>query len=212
MRLYAYYRSSASYRVRLALEHKGLSYEVVSLAIAEGEQRDAAHRARNPIGQVPVLELDVDGETIYLAQSLAIIEYLDEIHPASPLLPSTPLMRQRARELAEIVNSGTQPLQNISTLEHVRSLGADAEAFARRYIENGLRALAARSRSTRGAFLIGDAPSIADVCLVPQMFNARAFGIDLVGLEALVEIDARAQALPRWSRAHPLAQPDAPKP
>ena len=120
------------------------------------------------------------------------------------------MLREVSRELAEIVNSGIQPLQNIATLNHVRELGGDADAFARRYIHNGLVALAERSRATRGAFLVGDEPSIADICLVPQMFNARGFGIPFDGLEALVEIDARAQALPRWSLAHPSAQPDAP--
>ena len=108
------------------------------------------------------------------------------------------------------VNSGIQPLQNLSVLLHVSSLGADAQVWARHFVLNGLLALEQRARSTRGAFLVGDQPTLADVYLVPQMFNARLLGVPLDDLSSLVEIDARCQALPRWSDAHPSAQPDAP--
>ena len=206
MRLYAYFRSSASYRVRLALQHKNLPFELSTVSILKSEQRSAEHLARNPLGQVPVLE--VDGQ--HLAQSMAIIEYLDELHPEPALLPKDALARARARELAEIVNAGTQPLQNTPVLERVKNeLKSDQNAWARFFIHKGLSALEARARVTAGRFLVGDTPSIADVFLVPQMYNARRFEISLDELPTLVAIDARCQALPRWELAHPDKQPDA---
>ena len=210
MRLYAFYRSSASYRVRLGLAHKDIPYELVPIALMTGEQRAPEHRARNPIGQVPVLELLGGEEPVLLAQSVAILEYLEEVFPEPALLPREPIARARVRELVELVNSGIQPLQNLSVLLHVSSLGADAQAWARHFVLNGLLALEQRAHTTRGAFLFGDQPTLADVCLVPQMFNARLLGLPLDDLSSLVEIDARCQALPRWSDAHPSAQPDAP--
>ena len=213
MRIFAFFRSSASYRVRLALAHKGLAYEVVPVALTAGEQRTSEHRARNPIGQVPVLDVgvsDADGRPVLLAQSVAIMEYLEEVHPEPALLPSTPLERARVRELVELVNSGIQPLQNLSVLQHVTSLGADFGDWARHFVGRGLVALEERSRATRGAFLFGDTPTLADVCLVPQMYNARVLGVSLDALGALVDIDARAQALAGWAAAHPDAQPDSP--
>jgi maleylpyruvate isomerase len=211
MRLYAYYRSSASYRVRLGLHHKNLAFEAVTVSILDGANREAEHLARNPLGQVPVLEFEREGRTVWLAQSLAILEYLDETYPANPLLPQDPIARARVRELAEIVNSGTQPLQNTPVLADIRALGGDADAWGRKYVRKGLLALAARAKETHGAFLVGDAPSLADVCLVPQMYNARRFDISFEGLELLVAIDERCRALPRWDLARPEVQPDAPK-
>jgi maleylpyruvate isomerase len=211
MRLFGYHRSSATYRVRIALHHKRIPFETVPVAIRAGEQRSPSHLARNPLGQVPVLEIDQGGRPVYLAQSLAIIEYLEELSSGYPLLPTEPVARARARELAEIVNAGTQPLQNSPVLEHLENdLHVDAKAWARRYIRRGLEALEARARLTAGAFLVGDAPSIADVCLVPQVFNARGLDVALDGLETLVRIERDCLALPGWDDAHPSRQPDAP--
>jgi maleylpyruvate isomerase len=211
MRLYAYSRSSASYRVRLVLAHKDIPFELVPVSIAKGEHREPEHRSRNPLGQVPVLEISSGDGRVLIAQSVAIMEYLEETHPDPPLLPRGAIDRARVRELVELVNSGIQPLQNVSVLQHAASLGADSGDWARHYIHKGLAALEERARATRGAFLFGDAPTLADVCLVPQMFNARNLGVDTTTLAALEAIDARCQALPRWSRAHPSAQPDAPR-
>lgn len=209
--LYGYFRSSASYRVRLALLHKDLPFTQTGVSLLKGEQREAVHVARNPLAQVPVLELQTATGPVHLAQSLAIIEYLDEVHPSPALLPREPLARARVRELSEIVNAGTQPLQNTPVLDRVKNeLGGDRDGWARHFIRVGLEALEARAKHTGGAFLVGDVPSLADVCLVPQMYNARRFGVSLDGLETLVAIDARATALPRWSLAHPDRQPDAP--
>ncbi len=124
MRLYAYYRSSASYRVRIALQHKNIPYEVETVSIVEGTNRGEAHLARNPIGQVPVLEFERDGKKVHLAQSVAILEYLEETHPSPSLLPKEPIARARVRELVELVNSGIQPLQNTPVLAELRTLGA----------------------------------------------------------------------------------------
>lgn len=210
MRLYAYYRSSASYRVRIALQHKNIPYEVETVSIVDGMNRGEAHLARNPIGQVPVLELERDGKTVHLAQSVAILEYLEETHPSPALLPKDAIARARVRELVELVNSGIQPLQNTPVLAELKSLGADPDAWGRKYIGKGLRALQERVAGRSGAFLLGDEPTLADVVLVPQMYNARRFGLELSGLETLVAIDARCRALPRWDLASPEMQPDAP--
>ena len=210
MRLYAYYRSSASYRVRIALYHKQLPFELTPVSIVANEQQSAAHRARNPMQQVPVLELEHEGRTVQLAQSLAIIAYLDGRYPEPPLLPRDLLARARALELAEIVNAGIQPLQNSGVVRYIRDeLHGDAEAWSRRAIQHGLAALAARAAESAGRFMVGDAPSIADVRLVPQLYNARRLAVALDGLDLLLRIDERARALPGWDRAHPDRQPDA---
>jgi maleylpyruvate isomerase len=209
MRLFAHYRSSASYRVRIALCHKDIPYEVVPVSILAGEQHSADHLTRNPLGQVPVLEVVEGNETAYLAQSIAIIEYLDERFPQPPLLPREALTRARVRELAEIVNAGIQPLQNTPILESVKSHGGDPLAWARHFVSRGLDALERRARATAGAFLVGDSPTLADVCLVPQLFAARRFGIPLENFTTLLRVEERCRSLPRWDRAHPDCQPDA---
>jgi maleylpyruvate isomerase len=212
MRLYSFYRSSASYRVRLALHHKEIPFEQVPVSIALGEQRLPEHLLRNPIGQVPVLEVSHEGRPTYLAQSLAIIEYLEERFPNAPLLPREPIARAHSRELAEVVNAGIQPMQNAPLLARVKEISGESEGWAKYYIRFGLEAIERRARVTAGAFLVGDVPTLADVCLVPQMYNARRFEVPLEGLDTLVAIDERCRALPRWVRAHPDAQPDAPTP
>ena len=210
MRLYAYYRSSASYRVRIALYHKQLAFEITPVSLVENQHQSETHRARNPMQQIPVLEVEHEGRTVQLAQSMAIILYLDARHPERRLLPADALDRARAVELAEIVNAGIQPLQNTGVVRYLRDeLQADAETWSRRVIQRGLAALAARAEQTAGAFLVGDQLSIADVFLVPQMYNARRLGVSLEGLDVLVRIDARCRALPGWDRAHPDNQPDA---
>jgi maleylpyruvate isomerase len=208
--LHNYWRSSASHRVRIGLGLKRLPYEYVAVDITRGSQFAEAHRARSPLGQVPVLEItEDDGGRRALAQSLPILEYLDERWPEEPILPRDPYLRARARMLAEIVNSGIQPLQNLSTTNRIKELGGDVAAWVRGAIGPGLAAFARTAAETAGAFCVGDAPTIADCCLVPQLASARRFGVDLAGLEALLEIEARCLALPAFASAAPDQQPDA---
>lgn len=208
MRLYGYWRSSSAWRVRIALEWKGLPWEYVPVhLVADGGQQNLpAHAARNPMRQVPVLELD-DGRL--LSQSVAIVEYLEELQPTPPLLPADPFARAVVRQLVEVVNSGIQPLQNLRVLAAMEAAGGDRGAWARQVIEPGLAALQELARPHAGRFLVGDAPSLADVFLVPQLYNARRFGCGLEPLDLLLRVEQAAQALPAFQRAHPDRQPDA---
>lgn len=215
MRLYNYWRSSASWRVRIGLALKGIAYEYVPVDLVAdgGAQRSEAYRAVNPLMQVPTLEWTVGHETRRLTQSLAILSYLDAAHPSPPLLPGDPYLRAKAWSLAEIVNSGIQPLQNLEPQRYVREvLGGDAAAFTRHFIQRGIAALEAAAAETAGDFLVGDAPTIADLCLVPQLYGCRRFGVDPAGFPTLCRVEANCNALPAFLRAHPDAQPDALRP
>ena len=211
MKLYGYFRSSAAYRVRIALALKKLPYETLALDLRAGAQREPAYRALNPQGLVPAL---VDGERA-LAQSLAILEYLEETRPAPPLLPSGAVARARVRQLAALVACDIHPLNNLRVLEYLeRELGAaqpQRERWIRHWIETGFAAfetLLAGAPET-GRFCHGDEPTLADVCLVPQVYNARRFGCALDAFPTLVAIDARCRELPEFATAAPERQPDA---
>lgn len=206
MTLYAYWRSSSAWRVRIALQLKGVEHRIASVNLLKAEHRSAAHLARSPLGQIPVLELD-DGTC--LTQSLAICQYLDHVAPTPRLIPQEPLAAARVWAMAEVINSGTQPLQNMSVLKKVEALGADRVAWGQDVIGDGLRALQTLSAPHQGRFLFGDEVTLADVCLVPQLYNARRFKLDLSELQPLVDIDARCAELPAFQKAHPSVQPDA---
>jgi len=206
MRLYAYWRSSTAWRVRIGLHHKGLPFEITSVHLRHGEQRQAPHLQRNPLGQVPVLEL-ADGTRI--TQSLAILAYLEAAHPEPALLPAEPLARARAHQAAEIVNSGIHPLQNLSVLLAIQDLGGDRMAWARDVIHKGFVALESLARQTAGTYLVGDAVTLADACLVPQLYNARRFKVDLEPFPTLLRVEQACEQLPAFKAAHPSAQPDA---
>lgn len=215
MRLYTYWRSTSAWRVRIALAWKGLPFEAVPVHLLEGggRQHEPNFRALNASEQVPVLELDEsapDGRPLRLAQSMAILEYLEERHPAPPLLPTSPWLRARVRQLAEIVNSGTQPLQNLYTLQRLKEAGVDGDAWARHFIARGLASLEETALATAKTFLVGDAPSFADVYLVPQVYNARRFGVDLAPYPTVARVEAACAALPAFQAAHPDVQPDKP--
>jgi maleylacetoacetate isomerase len=213
MRLYTYYRSSAAYRVRIALNLKGLAYESlpVHLIRGGGEHRDAAYLAMNPQGLIPLL---VDGEAS-IAQSLAIIEYLEDIQPQPPLLPRAPAARARARSLALAIACDIHPLNNLRVLNYLRApLGHDAAAVSqwyRHWVACGLRALEAEAARSRGdePYLVGSHVTLADICLVPQMYNARRHDCDLEPYPRLNQISAHLEALPAFARAAPEAQADA---
>lgn len=208
--LHNYWRSSASYRVRIALGLKQLAYDYVSVNIVKGAQLDEPYRAKNPMAQVPTLEIIEDaGTRRSLTQSLPIIEYLDERWPEHPVLPRDPYLRARTRALAEIVNAGIQPLQNLTTTRAVKALGGDDQAWTREFIERGLIAFAAAAAEVAGTFCVGDTPTIADCCLIPQLYSARRFGASLAGLDRLLAIEVACEALPAFPAAHPDRQPDA---
>ncbi|QDE71209.1 maleylacetoacetate isomerase [Myxococcus xanthus] len=213
LRLYSYWRSSASWRVRIGLHLKGLKFDYVPVHLVKdgGEQNSAAYRAVNPMRTLPTLEwTEADGSVRRLSQSLPVLEYLDERFPAPALLPADAFLRAKSRMLAEMVNSGIQPLQNLSVMQHVKqALDADDKAWSAYWNTRGLEALEAAVQSTVGRFCVGDAVSLADVCLVPQLYGARRFGVDLSPYPTLLRIEAECQALPAFQAAQADRQPDA---
>ncbi len=210
LKLYGFWRSSATWRVRIALNYKQLEYTYVPVNITADaeEQKSDDYRARNPMAQVPTLELD--GKT-QLTQSLAIIDYLEQLAPAPALYPADPLLRARAITFAEIINSGVQPMQNLPVLREVAKMGGDGPAFARQFMVHGLTALEAAAKPYAGKFLVGDDVSVADLCLVPQMATSRRFGVDLTNMPTLVAVDQRCAELAAFIAAHADKQVDAPK-
>lgn len=209
MKLWSYWRSSSAYRVRITLGLKGLPYEyqAVHLVRDGGQQHSPEYGAVNPLRQVPALE--VDEANVTLVQSMAIIEYLDERYPKPPLLPQSALDRAHVRALAELINSGIQPLQNTSTFTELKAHGIDHEAWARLFIAKGLDALEQLAAPRAGAFLFEDTVSLADVYLVPQLYNARRWNVPLDAYPALTRAEQNARALPAFHDAAPEAQPDA---
>lgn len=207
-----YFRSSAAWRVRIALNLKGLGYDQAFRHLRKGEQSYPEFRARNPQALVPALTVAGQG---VLTQSLAIVEWLEETQPGPKLLPADPWGRARVRSLAQIVACDIHPIQNLRVLQYVkRELGqtqAAVDAFARHWIELGLAALETRltTEAETGTFCHGAAPGLADLCLVPQLGNARRFGVDLSPFPTILRIEAACQALPAFAAAAPEAQPDA---
>ncbi|OYY92040.1 MAG: maleylacetoacetate isomerase [Sphingomonas sp. 28-66-16] len=205
LRLFDYWRSSASYRVRIALALKGVAYERVAVNLIAAEQHDPANRARNPQGQVPTLE--VDGRPII--QSLAIIDWLDSVYPDPPLLPIDSFDRAEVRARALVIVADTHPIDNMRVLRRLESqFGADQAArddWYRHWVRTGLDALEAMVAGGGGAgpFLGGAAPDLADVVLVPQLYNARRFAMSLEPWPHLIRADAAACALPAFAAAHP---------
>ena len=209
MKLHGYFRSSASYRVRIALNLKGLRAEQLPCHLRRGEQRAPAFLAINPQGLVPALENDA-GAT--LTQSLAIIEWLDETHPEPPLLPNDPLRRAKVRAFAQVLACDTHPVQNLKVLARLRELGVAEDkvtGWAGWANREGLSACETLIAGEAGPFCFGDKPSIADLCLVPQLANARRFGVDVNAFPRLLKAEAAAKATKAFADAAPDKQPDA---
>jgi maleylpyruvate isomerase len=207
--LYGYFRSSAAYRVRIALNLKGLSVEHRHVHLRKGAQRAADFTKRNPAGLVPFWSERSFG----LSQSLAIIEYLDETHPEPPLLPGSARDRAIIREMALTIAADIHPLGNLRVLDKLqRDFGADEQARAawcRTWIESGFAVIEKRLESTPGKLCYGDTPTLADVCLVPQMFNARRFGVDLARFPLMARTDAALGDIAAFHEAQPSLQADA---
>ena len=201
--LYDYWRSSAAYRVRIVLNLKQVAYDSVAIDLTTGAQRDPAYVARNPQGLVPAL--DIDGAM--LTQSLAIIDYLDTAYPATPMLPREPLARARVFAQALSIVADLHPIDNLRVLNRLTDqFGADQgarEAWYVHWIEIGLTALEAMTADGTGPFLGGDTPNLADVCLVPQIYNARRFGVSLDPFPRLLAADTAAAAVAEIAAAHP---------
>ncbi len=209
MQLYSYWRSSAAYRVRLALAWKGLAAEIIPIDLRLGEQGAPAYVAQNPQGLVPSL---VDGDVL-LSQSLAIIEYLEETHPQPPLLPGDAVARARVRAAAQIVAADIHPINNLRVLRYLKDpLGHDQatiDAWARHWITAGFAALEAFAERHGGRFLCGNQVTMADFCLLPQFYNARRIGTDLTPFTRLLAVESALSGLEILQSAHPDRQPDA---
>ena len=213
MKLYTYFRSSAAYRVRIALNLKGLSYQAVPVHLLKngGEQHQDDYRRINPSGLLPAFQDD----WITLTQSMAIIEYLEEAHPTVPLLPQDAPGRARVRELAQIIGCDIHPINNLRVLSYlVKQLGLSEQAkteWYRHWVIEGFQSLEAHLARDPGAgpFCHGDRPTIADCYLVPQVFNAQRFDIDVAAFPNIARINALCTDLPDFKAAHPSRQPDA---
>jgi maleylacetoacetate isomerase len=209
--LHGYFRSSAAWRVRIALELKGIPYEQASRHLRRGEQSAPDFLAMNPQGLVPALEVAGQGA---LAQSLAIIEWIEETQPGPKLLPADAWGRARVRALGQIIACEVHPIQNLRVLQYLKREFGQAQpaidAWARHWIALGLHAFEARlAEKESGRFCHGDAPGLADTCLVPQLGNARRFGLDLAPYPHVLAVEATCRELPAFRRAAPEAQPDA---
>jgi maleylacetoacetate isomerase len=210
VKLFTYFRSSASFRVRIALNLKGIAYEPQFVHMPKGEHRSAEYAEINHQGLLPTLQ---DGATV-LNQSLAIIEYLEETHPQPPLLPADALGRARVRSLSLLVACEIHPLNNLRTLQYLRkALGQDEDGvktWYRHWIADGLAKLEAElARVPRTRFSHGDAPTMADCCLVPQVFNAKRYDSDLAPYPAVMRAFDECMKMEAFERAQPAKQPDA---
>ncbi len=208
MKLYSYWRSTTSYRVRIVLNLKGFDYSIAPVNLIKGDQRTPEYVAMNPGRGVPVLELE-DGTR--LTQSLAIIDYLDTLRPTPAILPADPLERARVVAGAHQVALDIHPVNNLRVVQHLETLGhskADSVDWMKHWMHEGLAAFQAMIRPDT-TFSFGDAPDLADICMVAQLYNGRRWGLDLTQYQRIVDIEQACLALPAFDAARPENQPDA---
>ena len=209
--LRSYFRSSCSWRVRISLAYKGISYETIPVHLLKdgGQQHGDTHRSANPMRELPVLLVGDEP----LAQSMAILEYLEEAHPSPSLLPQGHIARARVRQMAEVINSGIQPIQNLRVMQKLQkdfSLEkSDAMKWSADWIKFGFDALEVLVAKYSGQYCFGDDPSIADACLIPQLFNARRFSVALEPYPNLTRVEKELNELEAFKASHPAQQPDA---
>lgn len=204
LRLYHYWRSSCSWRVRWALDHKGVAAELSHVSLLDGESESAKHRSRNPLGYVPVLErLDLADEGRFLGDSTAIVGWLDETFPQQTLFGGDAWTRARIRSLAGIISADTQPIQNLNVLHRHSSDPAEQKKWAQEFIHQGLEAFEKTASRVAGRFSVGDALSWADLCLVPQAYNAERFSVPLEPFPTIRRILAASQGLESCKSSHP---------
>jgi maleylacetoacetate isomerase len=212
MKLYTYHRSSAAYRVRIGLNLKGIAYSPVSINLLEAEQKGEQYRASNPQGLIPALQLD-DGTVI--SQSTAILEWLEETHTDIPLLPQAPLQRAAVRSLVNHIACDIHPLNNLSILHYLEnSLAADQgqlDQWYSQWINRGFSAIELIAEKGNGEFCFGDQPGLADCYLIPQVFNALRFKVDISGYPAILSVYEHCNTLAAFHQAHPDQQADAPQ-
>ncbi|MND94001.1 Maleylpyruvate isomerase [compost metagenome] len=209
MILHGYWRSGTSYRTRIALNLKGLTYETAPLDLRAGAQKSEDYLRLNPQGLVPALET---GDGLVLTQSPAILEWLEETRPAPALLPPDAAGRAQVRAMAAVIGCDIHPLNNLRVLKAVRALGADqagVDGWAQRWIVDGFQALEALVVRHGDGWCFGASPTLADCYLIPQLYSARRFHVDLAAFPRLLEIEARAEVHPAFIAAHPDNQPDA---
>lgn len=211
LKLWGYFRSTAAYRVRIGLNLKGLAHEREYVHLAKGEHLSGSFRALNPQQLIPVLQVEEAGQRHALIQSMAILEYLDETHPAPPFLPKGALARAQVRGVADIVACDIHPVNNLRVLKYLRrTLGQDEEAvnaWVRHWIAAGFDAVEALIEG--GGPCFGGQPTLADICLVPQIFNAHRFKLDLAPYPKIRAVEEHCAELAAFADAHPSKQPDA---
>lgn len=210
MKLYSYFRSSASYRLRISLNYKNIAHEKITINLSQNEQNNEHYLKLNPQGLVPTL---ITNENVALQQSLAILEYLEDIVPSPSLLPSNPLQRARVRMLAQMIACEIQPLNNLKVLNYLQSeckLDENEKLkWYQHWIYQGFNAIESHLQNESGQFCHGDTPTLADVCLMPQVYNARRFHCDLENYPKILEIEHACNQIEAFVVAHPSKQPDA---
>ena len=207
-RLYSYFRSSCSWRVRVALNLAGLEVEQVPIHLVKngGEQHSQDYKKLNPLGQVPTLEMD----GLLLTQSVAIMEYIHDTHPEAHILPEDPAMKAKVRMITDMICSGIQPIQNLSVMQKHSQDQAERMAWSKYWITTGFRALEAVLQKTAGECCVGDKVTMADCCIVPQVFNATRFSVDMSEFPIIEKLNENLSSRPEFMAAHPTQQPDCP--